>query len=102
MLRNSLYTIENHNNEQVTIRLCDHHDVYRGHFPSKPITPGVMTLAMVRECVSLKAGRELQWTSIKNCRFTGMIHPGNLINLTLNTIETNGIVECGSVCCIRS
>ena len=50
-------------------------DVYRGHFPEKPVCPGVCNLQMIVECASLVAGAGLRIGSIKQCRLTTLVTP---------------------------
>lgn len=77
-----------------TIHLCEGHKVYEGHFPGKPVCPGVMTVAMVRECACKLAGRALEWVEIKNCRLTGMLFPGCdiVLALSLNPAEDRLVI----------
>lgn len=85
----TLYEILEENEHQFLLRMEQGHPVYRGHFPGNPITPGVLTLQMIRECLSRKIGRTLHYSSIKNCRFADMIKPGDHLRLTFST-ETDG------------
>lgn len=90
MLQNTLlYDILDESTNQFLLCIKEEHPVYQGHFPGNPITPGVLTLQMVRECLSRHVGRELQFTAIKNCRFVAMIRPGDTLRLDFET-ETNG------------
>ena len=85
----SLYDILDEKDHQFLLRMNNGHPVYKGHFPSNPITPGVLSLQMIRECLSKKVGRELHYSAIKNCRFLAMIRPGDTRRLTFVT-ETDG------------
>ena len=67
------------------ILMKDEHPVYQGHFPGQPITPGVMTLQMIRDCVILLLDKQLHYTGIKNCRFVAMVRPGDKLRLNLQT-----------------
>lgn len=49
--------------------------VYRGHFPGEPITPGVCTLQMVRECAQSVLGRSMFLGEIKVCRYIKLVTP---------------------------
>ncbi len=49
--------------------------VYEGHFPEKPICPGVCMIEVIRECAALQTGWQLQIQSIKQCRFINLILP---------------------------
>jgi len=64
------------------------HYVYDGHFPGNPITPGVLTLAIVRECAEEFIGHNLKYTYIKNCRFVAMIRPCERLTLNIDISTT--------------
>ena len=51
------------------------HDVYKGHFPERPITPGVCNIQMIKELAEDSCGRQLTLTSIARCRLTAMVTP---------------------------
>lgn len=50
-------------------------EVYKGHFPGKPVSPGVCNIGMIRLCAEKAAGHSLRFTSIKQCRLTGLVTP---------------------------
>lgn len=91
-LKDTLYKIESqHDGGQFDILMLEGHPVYEGHFPCQPITPGVLTLAMVRECASLLVGKPLSYSAIKSCRFVAMVKPGERLKLNLELSAT----DCG-------
>jgi 3-hydroxyacyl-[acyl-carrier-protein] dehydratase len=49
--------------------------VYEGHFPGKPVCPGVCNIQTIKECASMLAGRELRISSIKQCLLTAIASP---------------------------
>ncbi len=51
--------------------------VFAGHFPGKPVLPGVCSLYLVRKCVELFLEVELNYHKIDFCKFTGMANPAN-------------------------
>jgi 3-hydroxyacyl-[acyl-carrier-protein] dehydratase len=88
-----LYDIVQIDGNQVVLQMNAGHPVYAGHFPGTPITPGVLTMQMIRECTSLKTGRNLRFTSIKNCRLAAMVRPGDILRLKMETSDENGTVK---------
>lgn len=50
-------------------------DVYRGHFPHKPVSPGVCNIEMIKECAMLLTGKKLVIKGIKQCRLTAVASP---------------------------
>lgn len=79
MLLNDFYTIEatsgNENYGLYRIRLNPDALVYKGHFPGKPITPGVCNIQMMLECASRTIGFATAIQSIKRCRFLKPVIP---------------------------
>jgi len=63
-------------------------DVYRGHFPGKPISPGVCNIGMILRCAEKVTGSHLRFTSIKQCRLTGLVTPSDTPHLTVE-IQTS-------------
>ncbi len=49
--------------------------IYDGHFPGRPVSPGVCNMQMIRELASVMAGRDLQLRSVKLCRFMAVVTP---------------------------
>lgn len=50
-------------------------DVYTGHFPGKPVSPGVCNIEMIRECAEMLVGQDLLIDTIKQCRLTAVASP---------------------------
>lgn len=57
------------------LRFNAEHAIYRGHFPGRPITPGMCIMAVARELCSRMAGVRLYVRSIKNIKFMNIIDP---------------------------
>lgn len=51
------------------------HEIYRGHFPGHPITPGVCIIAVVRELAEQAAGRTFHVQRVRNVKFMNIIDP---------------------------
>lgn len=50
-------------------------DVYRGHFPSNPVCPGVCNIQVIKECAERLVEKELHIGSIRRCRLTAVATP---------------------------
>lgn len=87
-----LYDIISADQEDVLLKMLDNHPVYQGHFPGNPITPGVLSLRMIRECVCRETGRPLHYAAIKNCRYVALIRPGDTLRLQRQITENEGSV----------
>jgi len=79
-----------------TYRFCKDEFFYQGHFPDRPITPGVILieamaqtgvvafglyLNMIRKGMSMAASKDLitLFTLVEGVEFTGMVHPGERV-----------------------
>lgn len=84
MLQNEYFTIVQRNDtptadgsvdSRFTVRLIPEHRVYDGHFPGRPVSPGVCTLQMIKECAQTAAGQQLVFDKIVQYRLLGVISP---------------------------
>jgi len=91
MSDNKLYEITANNGTGFNITMLPDHCVYQGHFPGNPITPGVMTLKMIRECIEATVEKPLHYTSIKNCRYVALIRPNDKLKLNTTLEDKGGI-----------
>ncbi len=59
-----------------TITINPGHDIFKGHFPGKPVVPGVMTLMMTRICVeqALSLGKT-HIAAVKDAKYIAPIIP---------------------------
>ncbi len=63
-----------------TVSLNPDCEVYMGHFPGNPVSPGVCSIQMVLECAERECavsgfGRKLAVGEIRQCRFTALVSP---------------------------
>ena len=50
-------------------------EIFRGHFPGQPVLPGVCSIEIIRESLSIMTGRDVHLCKISQCKFTGMVNP---------------------------
>lgn len=50
-------------------------DIFKGHFPGAPVLPGVCTLYMLKDCLSIALNSDVTISEISQCKFTGMVDP---------------------------
>lgn len=55
-------------------------EVYKGHFPGNPVSPGVCGIQMIRECAEMECSahgiaRKLMIREVQQCKFTSLISP---------------------------
>lgn len=63
--------------------------VYKGHFPGRPIAPGVCLLAMISECAKVKLqqdAQKLRLGTIKRCKLMHPVIPGSVNNMEIKVI----------------
>lgn len=87
ILRNNLYTVirkeETSGDISYVIRLNPDHFIYEAHFPGEPVTPGVCILQLAQELLALEINEHLELKKIKNAKFTAVISPDQLTELTV-------------------
>lgn len=79
MLQNKFFDIIRITNTedyiQYDVSLLPDYEVYKGHFPEQPISPGVCNIQMIKECVEHHLQRPLLLGEIRQCRLTELITP---------------------------
>lgn len=71
------------------IKIDFSHPVFKGHFPEKPVLPGVMMCDIIRHLISNKLGIQAHLSFAKNIKFTRMITPSrnNTYNVAFSITE---------------
>jgi len=59
------------------------HEVYKGHFPGKPILPGALQVEMIKDIFALVLDRKIRLDSAKSIKYLGFIDPENTKELSL-------------------
>lgn len=83
----------------VKIRLNENHDVFKGHFPGNPVTPGVCMIQTIKELAQNHVKCSLFLKSISNVKFTALINPNinpELI-LELSIIKENNTFKVKNI-----
>ncbi|MBN1926993.1 MAG: hypothetical protein JW798_14265 [Prolixibacteraceae bacterium] len=90
------------NQVQASVVLNKNHDVYKGHFPQVPITPGVCQVLIIKELLSHVLGKSLQMLNSRDIKFLSMHNPTNkeALDVTINyqttsdsTISVNALIS---------
>ena len=58
--------------------------VFVGHFPQRPILPGVMLLALARTAISEHVGRPVQIGEVRRQRYSKPVLPGMRVAIALH------------------
>ena len=80
MLIKDYYTIENVSKQEngavrFDISLNADCQVYEGHFPGEPVSPGVCNIQMIKECAEQVVGKPLFLNNLQQCRLTTLVTP---------------------------
>ncbi len=59
------------------IHLNDKHEIFSGHFPENPVTPGVVSIQMVSEILGFHLKKNFFLSEASNIKFPAMIQPEN-------------------------
>ncbi|HJD85987.1 3-hydroxyacyl-ACP dehydratase [Empedobacter stercoris] len=100
MLIPNLYTIKNSEkiddvNFKVQIELNPNHEVFEGHFPNNPITPGVCMMQIIKEITEGFVAKNLFLSKVSNVKFMATINPfvNPILELNLNVVCENDEVK---------
>lgn len=83
------------NNFKTEIRINKDHEIYRGHFPGRPVTPGVILMQLFKEEAERQTGHKLQLQKSVNVKFMAVVDPNLKDSLFLESeiIEEQGVVK---------
>lgn len=77
-------------------------DFFKGHFPQKPVMPGVLILEALAQTgavailsVPENKGKIAFFGGVNKCRFKGMVLPGDVLRLETKIIKRKGPVGVG-------
>jgi 3-hydroxymyristoyl/3-hydroxydecanoyl-(acyl carrier protein) dehydratase len=73
------------------LRVAADHPAYTGHFPGRPILPGVVLLAEVMHEVARSTGRDADRWTIANAKFLNPVSPGTPLTLVHEPSANGGI-----------
>jgi len=81
----TLETYEKAENGSFTayIHLNKDHDIFKGHFPGNPVTPGVCMMQIVKELTEEFTGSRLFLKTASNVKFMAIINPFETPDLKL-------------------
>jgi 3-hydroxyacyl-[acyl-carrier-protein] dehydratase len=79
-----------------TIKLSVNHQIFEGHFPNKPITPGVCLMQIVKEILMKKTQKSLLMVESSNIKFLNPVNPYEnetvIISINHSTTSTHIVV----------
>lgn len=73
---------------------CRESEVYKGHFPDKPITPGVLMIKGAVELMERVSGKHLTLHEVKNIKYLSLMTPDDVEGCTLEAkMDADGILS---------
>ncbi|TQO37872.1 3-hydroxyacyl-[acyl-carrier-protein] dehydratase [Arenibacter algicola] len=102
MLIEGLYTTEtfDKNEEGISaqIKLNPKHEIFKGHFPGKPIMPGVCMIQIIKELTERSLGQDLFLSVASNVKFMAIINPETdpILIIDINLSEMDGLFKVKS------
>jgi 3-hydroxyacyl-[acyl-carrier-protein] dehydratase len=99
MLLKDFYTLKkvdkiNDSDYEAFIHLNKDHDIFKGHFPGNPVTPGVCMVQILKEITSQILEKKLVMKSSSNIKFMALINPEKTPDLKLSiSINTDNDEE---------
>ncbi len=83
-------SVQQDNSYSTTLRINKNHQIYAGHFPKRPVTPGVILMQLFKEELERLSKHELQLEKAFNVKFTAVVDPNIDENIILHsTFEEN-------------
>lgn len=78
---NNVSVVENIATAKITIN--KDHEVFKGHFPGNPVTPGVCMMQIIKELTEQIVNKNLFMESSSNVKFMAIINPEKTPDLVL-------------------
>lgn len=79
MLINDFFTIitieQTESSILSTIKLNATHQIFEGHFPNNPITPGVVQIQIIKELLEKFFNQKLMLKEMGRCKFLSILNP---------------------------
>ena len=84
---NNFYELKSHESEnnifRAIITLNKDHEIFQGHFPGNPVTPGVCMMQIVKDLAEKFTGSKLFLKTASNVKFMAIINPFETPDLLL-------------------
>ena len=82
------------------ISINPHHEIFKGHFPEKPVVPGVCMVQIILELMEKSNQRKTRLTTADSIKFLSVMNPkeNELIEVTIHcTTVGNDVVVNASI-----
>ena len=77
------------------VKINKEHELYKGHFPDRPVTPGVILMQLFKEEAERRSSKKLQLETAANVKFMAVVDPNVCEKLTLQSsiVSENGLLK---------
>ena len=77
------------------IRINAGHEIFKGHFPGNPVTPGVVQIQMVKEILANHYQKDLKLKTMSRCKLLRILNPGEtpLLHITMDISFENDLMK---------
>lgn len=87
ILKDKFYSIksisENDGMLDSEIHINPTHEIFSGHFPGNPVTPGVVQIEIIKELLSFHFNRPLRLKYLDNCKFLAILNPNANLSVSV-------------------
>lgn len=105
ILQDKFYTITSLNHEngliEAIINIDANHEIFKGHFPGNPVTPGVVQMEIIKELLSTHLKRTVHLKTLSTCKFLAILNPNETpnVNVKISILpnETDSIKISGQI-----
>jgi 3-hydroxymyristoyl/3-hydroxydecanoyl-(acyl carrier protein) dehydratase len=75
---------------EIALAIAPGHPAFAGHFPGRPIVPGVVLLDEALHEIGLAIGQDLSACHIANVKFLSPVAPGEMLRVAFDTGDGTG------------
>lgn len=79
---------------EASVKINKTHEIFKGHFPNNPVTPGVVMLQILKNCVESHLNVPLLMHKTSNVKFLALVNPevDNVLNFNITFQYKNDTV----------
>ncbi|TQI70743.1 3-hydroxyacyl-[acyl-carrier-protein] dehydratase [Gramella sp. Hel_I_59] len=84
-------SVKDNDTTQTSLKVNAEHELYKGHFPGRPVTPGVVLMQLFKEEAERISDEKLSLKRASNVKFTAVFDPTDNDELILESkLEKQG------------
>jgi 3-hydroxyacyl-[acyl-carrier-protein] dehydratase len=66
------------------VYLNPEHEIYKGHFPGRPVVPGVCQMLIIKEILSVVLKKDIRLVSSRSIKFLSVIDPEKVVKVRVS------------------